>query len=124
MKGIADDLYEEYSNLMSNIYAFRYDGVTNSDRDKLIDRIKSFIESNSESQQKILNEKGDIEGLQLFFEVLFEFKVALETMSISYDPEQQSQNISVRIIGCVISLLYHSKFIKRPSFGFSFRNLR
>ena len=109
---------------MSNIYAFRYDGVTNSDRDKLIDRIKSFIESNSEIQQKTLNEKGDIEGLQLFFDVLIEFKVALETMSISYDPEQQSQNISVRIIGCVISLLYHSKFINRPSFCFSFRNLR
>ena len=124
MKGIADDLYEEYSSLTSKIYAYRYTNSTQSDRDNLVNRIKSFIESNSEVQQKTLNEKGDIEGLQLFFEVLFEFKVALETMSISYDPEQQSQNISVRIIGCIISLLYHSKFIKRPALCFSFRNLR
>jgi len=104
MKGITDDLYGEYSNLMSNIYAFRYDCVTKSDRDKLIDKIKSFIESYSEAKQQILNEKGDFEGLKLFIDVLFEFKVALETMSISNDQEQQSQNISVRIISCVISL--------------------
>ena len=108
-KGIADDLYEEYSSLKSKIYAYRYTNSTQSDRDNLVNRIKSFIESNSEIQQKTLNEKGDIEGLQLFFEVLFEFKVALEMMSISDEPEQQS----VIIIGCVISLLYHSKFIKR-----------
>jgi len=93
-KGITDDLYEEYSSLTSKIYAYRYTNSTQSDRVNLVNRIKSFIESNSEVQQKTLNEKGDIEGLQLFFEVLFEFKVALETMSISYDPEQQSQNIS------------------------------
>ena len=107
MKGIADDLYEEYSNLMSNIYAFRYDGVTNSDRDKLIDRIKSFIESNSEVQQKILNENRDIEGLKLFNEVLFEFKVVLETMWINKSQEQLFQNITVRIIECVVSLYVH-----------------
>ena len=98
MKGIADDLYEEYSILKSNIYAFRYTNTTEGDRDhKLIDRIKSFIESNSESQQKILNEKGDIEGLKLFIEVLFEFKVALELMSISNDQEHLSQIVSVRV---------------------------
>jgi len=110
MKGIADDLYEEYSNLMSNIYAFRYDGVTNSDRDKLIDRIKSFIESNSEVQQKILNENRDIEGLKLFNEVLFELKIVLETMSINKNQEQLFQNITVRIIECVVAqvrLLVH-----------------
>ena len=103
MKGIADDLYEEYSSLKSSIYAFRYTNVTKSDRDdKLIDRIKSFIESNSESQQKILNEKGDIEGLKLFIEVLFEFKVALETMSISNGQEQQSEIVSVRVNECYV----------------------
>ena len=102
MKGIADDLYEEYSSLKSNIYAFRYTNSTEDDRDyKLIDRIKSFIESNSESQQKILNEKGDIEGLKLFIEVLFEFKVALELMSISNGPEHLSQTVSVRVNGYV-----------------------
>ena len=103
MKGIADDLYEEYSSLKSNIYAFRYINETKSDRDdKLIGRIKSFIESNSESQQKILNEKGDIEGLKLFIEVLFEFKVALETMSISNGQEQQSEIVSVRVNECYV----------------------
>ena len=103
MKGIADDLYEEYSSLKSNIYAFRYTNVTKSDRDdKLIDRIKSFIESNSESQQKILNEKGDIEGLKLFIEVLFEFKVALELMSISNGQEQLSEIVSVRVNECYV----------------------
>ena len=103
MKGIADDLYEEYSSLKSSIYAFRYTNVTKSDRDdKLIDRIKSFIESNSESQQKILNEKGDIEGLKLFIEVLFEFKVALELMSISNGQEQQSEIVSVRVNECYV----------------------
>ena len=103
LKGIADDLYEEYSSLKSSIYAFRYTNVTKSDRDdKLIDRIKSFIESNSESQQKILNEKGDIEGLKLFIEVLFEFKVALETMSISNGQEQQSEIVSVRVNECYV----------------------
>ena len=85
--------------MKANIYAFRYDGVTKSDRDKLIDRIKSFIESNSEAQQKILNEKGDIEGLKLFIEVLFEFKVALEMMSTS-KRQEQFQNVTVRINGC------------------------
>ena len=103
MKGIADDLYEEYSSLKSSIYAFRYTNVTKSDRDdKLIDRIKSFIESNSESQQKILNEKGDIEGLKLFIEVLFEFKVALELMSISNGQEQLSEIVSVRVNECYV----------------------
>ena len=103
MKGIADDLYEEYSSLKSSIFAFRYTNVTKSDRDdKLIDRIKSFIESNSESQQKILNEKGDIEGLKLFIEVLFEFKVALELMSISNGQEQQSEIVSVRVNECYV----------------------
>jgi preprotein translocase subunit SecA len=104
MKGIVDDLYGEYSNLMSNICAFRYDVVTNSDRDKLIDRIKSFIESNSEVQQKTLNENRDIEGLQLFIEVLFEFKVVLETMSINKSEEQLFQNITVNIIECVVAI--------------------
>jgi len=104
MKGITDDLYGEYSNLMSNIYAFRYDCVTKSDRDNLIDRIKSFIESNSEVQQKILNEKGDSEGLKIFIEVLFEFKVALNMMSISDNQEQLLQNVTVRIIGFVVIL--------------------
>jgi hypothetical protein len=104
MKGIADDLYGEYSNLMSNIYAFRYDDVTKSDRDNLIDRIKSFIESYSEAQQKILNEMGDIEGLKIFIEVLFEFKVALEIMSISDNQEQLVQNVTVSISGCALIL--------------------
>ena len=106
MKGIADDLYEEYSSLKSNIYAFRYTNTTEGDRDnKLIDRIKSFIESNSESQQKILNEKGDIEGLKLFIEVLFEFKVALELMmSISNGPEH-SEIVLVRINECVVTFI-------------------
>jgi hypothetical protein len=90
--------------LKSNICAFRYDGVTKSYRDKLIDKIKSFIESYSEAKQQTLNEKGDFEGLNLFIEVLFEFKVALETMSISNGQEQQSGIVSVRIISCVISL--------------------
>ena len=103
MKGIADDLYEEYSSLKSSIYAFRYINETKSDRDNnLIDRIKSFIESNSESQQKILNEKGDIEGLKLFIEVLFEFKVALELMSISNGQEQLSEIVSVRVNECYV----------------------
>jgi len=107
VKGIADDLYEEYSSLKSNIYAFRYTNTTEGDRNnKLIDRIKSFIESNSESQQKILNEKGDIEGLKLFIEVLFEFKVALELMSISNDQEHLSQTVSVRVNGYVVITLY------------------
>ena len=107
MKGIADDLYEEYSSLKSNIYAFRYTNTTEGDRNnKLIDRIKSFIESNSESQQKILNEKGDIEGLKLFIEVLFEFKVALELMSISTVQEQQSKIVSVRVNTYVVVTLY------------------
>jgi len=107
VKGIADDLYEEYSSLKSNIYAFRYTNTTEGDRDyKLIDRIKSFIESNSESQQKILNEKGDIEGLKLFIEVLFEFKVALELMSISTVQEQQSKIVSVRVNTYVVVTLY------------------
>ena len=108
MKGIADDLYEEYASLKSNIYAFRYTNTTEGDRNnKLIDRIKSFIESNSEAQQKILNEKGDIEGLKLFIEVLFEFKVALELMSISTVQEQQSKIVSVRVNGYVVVTLYH-----------------
>jgi len=94
--------------LKSNIYAFRYHEGTKSDRDTLINRIKSFIESNSEAQQKILNKKGDIEGLKLFIELLFEFKVALETMSISNGQEQQLQNLSVRVIGSVILLLFYS----------------
>ena len=108
MKGIADDLYEEYSSLKSNIYAFRYTNTTEGDRDyKLIDRIKSFIESNSESQQKILNEKEDIEGLKLFIEVLFEFKIALELMmSISNGQEHLSQTVSVRVNGYVVITLY------------------
>jgi hypothetical protein len=115
MKGIADDLYEEYSSLKSNINAFRYTNVTNSDRDnKLIDRIKSFIESYSESQQKILNENRDIEGLKLFIEVLFEFKVALELMTVSNGQEQQSEIVSVRINGCVVTyipfLIYKTSF--------------
>ena len=107
-KGIADDLYEEYSSLKSNIYAFRYTNTTEGDRNnKLIDRIKSFIESNSEAQQKILNEKGDIEGLKLFIEVLFEFKVALELMmSISNGQEHLSQTVSVRVNGYVAVTLY------------------
>ena len=102
-KRIADDLCEEYFNLKANIYAFRYYEVTKSDRDKLIDRIKLFIESNSEAQQKILNEKGDIEGLKLFIEVLFEFKVALETLSILNGQEKMSQTVSVRVIGCIVA---------------------
>ena len=117
MKGIADDLYEEYLSLKSSIYAFRYTNVTKSDRDdKLIDRIKSFIESNSESQQKILNEKGDIEGLKLFIEVLFEFKVALETMSISIGQEQQSEIVSVRVNECVVTIIIIPFLIYRTSF--------
>ena len=107
MKGIADDLYEEYSSLKSKIYVYRYTNSTQSDRDNLVNRIKSFIESNSESQQKILNEKGDIEGLKLFIEVLFEFKVALELMmSISNGQEHLSQTVSVRVNGYVVITLY------------------
>jgi hypothetical protein len=93
-------LYEEYFNLKTNIYAFRYDEVTKSDRDKLIARIKSFIESNSEAQQKILNEKGDIEGLKLFIEVIFEFKVAHETLSILNGQEKMSHTVSVSWLYC------------------------
>ena len=104
-KWIADDgLYEEYTNLKADIYAFRYSNATQSDRDTLIDRIKLFIESNSEAQQKVFNEKGDIEGLKLFIGVLFDFKVVFETLSISNDQEQQSHTVSVRINGCVVTL--------------------
>ena len=125
MKGIADDLYEEYSSLKSNIYAFRYINETKSDRDdKLIDRIKSFIESNSESQQKILNEKGDIEGLKLFIEVLFEFKVALETMSTSNGQEQQSEIVSVRVNECVVVTIIPFLIYKLLICFVYFRNLR
>ena len=77
---------------------------------------------------KILNEKGDIEGLKLFIEVLFEFKVALETMSISNGQEQQSEIVSVRVNECyVVTIIIIPFLIYRTSFAsfcVYFRNLR
>jgi len=52
-----------------------------SHRDNLIKSIKSFIESNNESQQKALNERNDMNGLKSFIDIIFELKVALEMIS-------------------------------------------
>ena len=61
----------------------------------------------------------------MFIGVLFEFKVALEMISISNGQEQQSQTVSVRINGCAVTfipfLMY--KYVL-PSFCALFRNLR
>jgi len=95
-------LYQQYANLISTINKFRYSHTTKgiievsttvsestgsdqvnvySHRDNLIKSIKSFIESNNESQQKALNERNDMNGLKSFINIIFELKVALEMIS-------------------------------------------